>query len=393
MARIPCLVLSDHPNSPTGLGRIHREIVQRGVEHLSDTFKFGSYGLGGIMSTKLPWPQFQINSLSNWAPPDLPKIWEDFSEGQKGIVFTIWNPSSLQWLVEPEKYAPAGTLRDFLKTKPFEVWSYFPVDAEGPNGLLPKEVADVIAAVDRPLMYTQWASDMTERTIGKAVPHLPHGTDTHIFYPRDRAESRENFLSTVTGSGRVIPMRDDVCLLGIVATNSQRKNWALGFKVCQELLKRGINVGLWAHTNALKRTWDIGAMIEMYGLKDRVIPTITDLSDESLAVAHSALDCVLGIGDGEGWGLVHTSSMACGVPVIHGNYAGGAEYLPDAYKIDPVAFYEEGLYCNRRPVFETAEWADAVESVIGIPATLPKGLSWDECWPQWEKWFLEGVNG
>ena len=395
MSKIPLLVLSDSPNSPTGLGRVTREIVQRGCKHLSDTFKFGTYGLGGVMSSKLPWPQFQITSLSNWAPPDLPKIWEDFSEGEKGLVMTIWNPSSLQWLVEPEKYAPQ--LKDFLQTKPVKIWGYFPIDAEGPNGLLPKEAADVISKFDRRLAYTQWAADLIDKTLYPeeviATGNLPHGTDTSIFYPRDRAESRKNFVGTVMGTGKTMPIRDEVFMVGIVATNSQRKNWGLGFEVCQELLKRGVNVGVWAHTNVLTRTWNIMAMAEAFGLKDRVIATVTDLSDEKMAEAYSALDVVLGIGDGEGWGLTHTEALASGVPVIHGDYAGGAEYLPTRYRAEPVIFYHEGLYANRRPVFEAREWADAVQAVAGERGELPKGLSWNECWPRWQEWFLEGVNG
>ena len=397
MGKIPILFLSDSPNSPTGLGRITREIMLRGSKHLGETFKFGSYGLGGVMSTKLPWPQFQITSLSNWAPPDLPKIWEDFSEGQRGIVMTIWNPSSLQWLVEPEKYAPVGTLRDFLKTKPFDVWGYFPIDAEGPNGRLPIEVKDVISKFGRRLFYTRWAADLYDKDFpaerGIHSDHLPHGTDTSAFYPQDRAQSRKRFVQTVLGTEKAMPLRDEVFMVGIVATNSQRKNWGLGFKVCQELLNRGVNVGLWAHTNAPKRTWDLAALEKEFGMKDRVILTTTDLSDEKMAEAYSALDVVLGIGDGEGWGLTHTEALACGVPVIHGGYAGGAEYLPAEYKVKPLGFYAEGLYANERPVFDPKDWADKVQAVAGTRAVLPDGLSWKECWPWWQKWFIEGANG
>lgn len=399
--KVPLLLLSDHPNSPTGLGRITRELCLRIHQHLGETFKVGTYGLGGVMSTKLPWPQFQITSLSNWAPPDLPKVWEDFSGGEKGIIFTIWNPSSLQWLVEPEKYAPQGMTRDFLKTKPFEIWSYFPVDAEGPNGLLPAEVADVVTKVDRPLFYTEWAAKMAQKTIHPgphkhrervAFDHLPHGTDTSIFFPRDRAESRKQFLGVVTGTGKTMPIRDEVFLIGCVATNSQRKNWALCFEVCQELLKRGVNVALWAHTNANKKNWDIMAMVEAFGMRNRAILTATDLSDEKMAEAYSACDVTLGIGDGEGHGLPIFESLACGVPCIHGDYAGAAENLPMDYKVEPVCFYHEGLYANRRPVFHADDWADAVQAVAGKKAMLTPGLSWDECWPKWQRWFEEGIG-
>ena len=401
MGQIPILLLSDGPASSTGLGRITRELAVRIHQHLGETFRVACYGLGGVYSSKLPFPQYQITSLSNWAPPDLPRVWEDFSRGEKGVLMTIWNPSSLQWLVEPEKYAPQGMTRDFLMSKPFEKWGYFPIDAEGPNGKLPAEVADVIGKFDRVLAYTEWAAGLIDQSVlhkgfraeFPTCKHLPHGTDTSIFYPRDRAESRKNFLGTVTGSGKTMPIRDEVFMVGIVATNSGRKNWGLGFEVCQELLKRGVNVGVWAHTNANKKHWDIMAMVEAFGMRNRAVVTMNDLSDEKMAEAYSALDVTLGIGDGEGHGLPIFESIACGVPCVHIDYAGAAENLPDAYKVEPISFYGEGLYCHRRPVSNPKEWADAIQAVAGHPAVLKKGLSWNECWPRWQEWFLEGING
>jgi SAM-dependent methyltransferase/glycosyltransferase involved in cell wall biosynthesis len=397
MGAIPLLICGDAPSASTGLGRITRELCIRIHENLGETFRLGTYGLGGAVSRRFGFQQYTITKLEGWAPTDLPRVWRDFAGDERGIIMPIWNPSSLAWLAMPEKL-PAGTLKDFLLSNPFDRWLYAPIDAEGPNGKMPKEVAEVCMNFDRTLFYTKWAAEMMDRSecpIAEPYEHLPHGTDTKIFYPRDRKEMRETFVRTVTGlePPEPRPVHESIFLIGIVATNTARKDWDLGFQVCQELRNRGVNVVLWAHTDSFRKHWNLPALAEAYGMKDRVVFTNTDLTDEQMAEAHCACDVTLGIGRGEGWGLVESSSLACGVPVVTGGYAGAAEFVPLRMQVKPVAFEGEGWYGHRRPVFRVEDWADVVQAVAGTKTRLPEGLSWDECWSAWEKWFLEGVNG
>ena len=394
MGKIPILIVSDNVTSPTGLGRIARELSVRIHEDLSDTFRLGTLGYGSSTSRRFGWHQYNLPRLENWSIPDLPKIWRDFSDDQHGVIFPIFNPSWLPWLADCEKL-PNGTLKDFLRTKPFERWGYFPVDAEGPNGKLPQEVADVIVRFDRPLLYTKWASDLLQKTNGFVAPHLPHGTDTKIFYPRGRQEMRKTFVGTVTG-GQPMPMKDDVFLVGIVATNSARKDWNLGLEVCGELLKRGVNVGVWAHTNKVQGHWDITGLSKAYGLDGRIIPTVTDLTDEQMAEAYCACNATLGIGS-EGWGLPLAESLACGIPCVTMDYAGATEFVPREHRVNPIGFYAEGWYAHRRPVFKVSEWAYRVQEAVSnwdysVSALRPE-FTWDGCWPAWKKWLEEGVNG
>jgi glycosyltransferase involved in cell wall biosynthesis len=394
MARIPLLLMGDSPSASTGLGRITRELTIRIHENLSEIFRVGTYGLGGIPSRRFGWKQYQITKLENWAPTDLPRVWRDFAGDEKGIIFPIWNPSSLVWLADPSKLAP-GMMKDFLESEPFERWLYAPIDADGPNGLMPQEVADVIVRFDRPLLYTKWASDLLQKTNGFVAPHLPHGTDTKIFYPRGRQEMRKTFVGTVTG-GQPMPMKDDVFLVGIVATNSARKDWNLGLEVCGELLKRGVNVGVWAHTNKVQGYWDITGLSKAYGLDGRIIPTVTDLTDEQMAEAYCACNATLGIGS-EGWGLPLAESLACGIPCVTMDYAGATEFVPREHRVNPIGFYAEGWYAHRRPVFKVSEWAYRVQEAVSnwdysVSALRPE-FTWDGCWPAWKKWLEEGVNG
>jgi len=393
VSRIPILLMSDGISSPTGLGRVTRELAQRIHANLSETFELGTLGYGGNTSREFPWQQYSITKLSNWTVNDLPVVWKDFAGDRRGVLMSIWNPSWLPWLANPS-LLPKGDLRGMLESNPFEKWIYAPVDAEGPNGKLSTEVGEILRGFDRVLAYTDWAAKMVDRTCGLLegeTPSLPHGTDTKVFYPRDKKEARDGFVKRVVGAD--LPgIKPDVFLIGVVATNTRRKDWGLCFEACGELLSHGVNVGLWMHTDALKKNWNLLELAEAYGMENRIIPSNVVLSDDDMAWAYSACDVTFGIGS-EGWGLPLAESMACGVPVIHGAYAGGAEFVPKHTQVKPTAFYYEGFYANKRPVYSAHDWATVTLRAAYRKAEVPAYIKWENCWPQWEQWFLEGVNG
>lgn len=391
--RIKLLVISDAPSSSTGLGRITRELCERIYADCPE-FELATLGSGGNVSSRFPWRQYVIGSMPNFTIPDLPRVWQDFAGDDKGILFAIWNPSWLWWLADPLKLGSC-TLKDFLLSNPFEKWIYAPIDAEGPNGLLPLGIADILARFDRALYYTKWSADMAFRTDVKAYgDFLPHGTDTGIFYPRSKEKARETFIERVTDAAPQ-PLVPGMKLIGVTATNTPRKDWAFAFEVCGELVKRGVNIGLWAHTDRFKGHWDILGMMDTFGLRGRIIPTNKMLSDEDLAWAYSACDVTLGIGRGEGWGLPISESLACGVPCLHCDYAGAAEFLPEAYKIAPDGFYYDDGYLNLRPVMSANRWADQVERILEnstkYEASLGEKFTWDGCWKKWKEWLTRGI--
>lgn len=390
--------MSDAISSPTGLGRATRELALKVYEHLSETFEVGTLGYNGNTSLRFPWrAQYSILKISGWAVNDLPYVWKDFAGDRRGILMSIWNPSWLTWLADSNRL-PGGDLRSMLESKPFERWLYAPIDADGPNGVLTSEVADTLKRFDRVLAYTEWSADLIDRTIYKEgdyrkTNHLPHGIDTNVFYPQDREEARESFVAKVTGQKKAPALKPDTLLIGIVATNSQRKDWGLAMEAAGELVKKKIDVGVWCHTGGMHGHWNIEELAKAYGLAGRVIPSHLVLNDEDLASCYAACDCTWGIGSGEGFGYPLAESLACGVPVIHGRYAGGADFVPSQYLVDPIGFYHDGFYANQRPVFNARDWADLTLQALGSKPQLPKELAWKNLWPKWEKWFLEGVNG
>jgi len=397
MSLKPLLIVSDNPNGPTGLGEVTRQIATRAQMYLSDVFHVGVAGYGNYGNNRQPFPVYPFNELNEWTIPKLPWIWKEFAGDSEGVILTIWNIAWLSWMAYPETLQP-GELRCFLMSKKFKLWSYVPIDSTCLNGKLSSHEADVLRRLDRTLAYTKFGADVIDRTRGKELgttPHIPHGTDSEVYYPRSRKEARKTLLSRI-GTGNSI-LGDDIILVGIFATNTARKDWPLGIEVCSRLARRGHNVGLLIHTNSMQGNWNLTEIAQAFGMQGRTIVSTNNLDSKDMPWLYAACDVTLGIGSGEGWGLPLSESMAMGVPVVHGRYAAGAEFVPQEWTVEPCGWRHEGMFSNKRPVFNPDDWAKVVES-IWLPNNEPRksflseDLMWDKVFPAWDKWLREGVN-
>ena len=261
-------------------------------------------------------------------------------------------------------------------------WLYHPVDAEGPYGKLSGRLSETMKLFDRVLDYSAFSCRVTGNT-----EHLHHGIDTSVFHPYDRIESKRQFRELGFQN-----LNDDDFLVGIVATNQPRKDWALGIQTCRILLDRGVNVKVWCHVDVLDRHWSIPNLIADYGLGGRVTITDANFKDEQLAKFYSACDVTLSIGLGEGFGYPTYEALACGTPVVAGDYCGSEWLSGGAGVVSPVAWRFEGPYSCKRPVYDADDWADMAQELATRKGKLPNRLDWTNLWPEWEQWFREGLQ-
>jgi glycosyltransferase involved in cell wall biosynthesis len=380
---IPLMIFGDAPTSGTGLGRITRDLAVRIHENLSNTFRVATFGTAGSHSSALPFAQYQMLDAERnyYIPSRFPEVWHDFGGDEPGILMTIWDASRLLWLTRPE-YCPDKRVKQFLETKPFLTWGYLPIDATGPKNKLTRVLKMAIEGFDRVLAYSGWAAKIIERTTGNGYGSLPHGIDTSVFQPRSKQEARKRFP---------LPLKDSSLLVGIVATNQRRKDFGLGIEAVSTMTESHSDVRLWINTDRMNHEWCLEDLLADYGLLERTIATLGGLTDEQMSWYYSACDVTLGIGSGEGFGYPIAESMACGTPCIHGAY-GGAEYIPNQFQVEPIAYRTEGIYGAKRPVFDPEVWAMKAKQAVTQKASLPASLDWNNLWPRWEKWFLEGVD-
>jgi glycosyltransferase involved in cell wall biosynthesis len=383
----PILFLGDSPSAPSGLGRIGRDLATR-LAALPE-FRVGYLGKGGCGSSKLPFPQYFIPANTiDFGQSVLEDVWWDFAGANHGIIFTINDPSRMLWLARPE-YSGDERLEKFLRRDHFKLWGYFPIDGTGISDRLTVMSRDTLAGYDRVLAYTDWAAGVVERTVGQRCPALPHGIDTKVFAPQDKVRARK-FLCPKFGE------KDFV--VGIVATNQPRKDWGLGLATVAKLREQVPNVRVWIHTDTMLRdgAWSLDALIADLGLVGNVVVT-PRMTDPQLAKCYSACDVTLGIGLGEGFGYPLVESLACGVPVIHGNYGGGVEFVQESMLVNPVAYRIESPHNRVCPVFEPKDWAEKVleirdEMEPDGKSLCSPALDWEVLWPKWQEWFLEGIR-
>jgi glycosyltransferase involved in cell wall biosynthesis len=385
----PILFLGDSPSAPSGLGRICRDLLVRLNE--VPEFRVGVIGKGGIGSARFRFPHYHVPAQTmEFGESIIEEAWYDFAGNEHGVVFAINDPSRMLWLGQP-KYCDDERLQRFLEAGHFSRWLYPPVDGTGIADRLTAPSRDTLAGFDRVIAYTDWAAGVIERSVGTRPPSLPHGIDLDVFRPHEKIKSRQ-FLEPKLGA--------DDFVVGIVATNQSRKDWGLGLTVVAKLRERMSRpVRVWIHTDTEIRHWSIPALVADLGLEGNVVLTMHKMTDAEMAKCYSACDVTLGIGLGEGFGYPLVESLACGVPVIHGLYGGGAEFVPQHLLVRPVSYRLETI-CNRVcPVFDPEDWAKKVmRTVVGDSKQgfdyrhAVEHLDWRVLWPRWEFWFKEGLK-
>ena len=389
----PILFVSDSPELPTGLARISGDLAT--LLNSDPAWRVGFLGLGGNGSRSFPFPIYQIQEKAGmWGEGNLAHVWDDFAGAERGVIMTVWDITRTAWMAMPQVH-PSGATRDFLSSGRFKLWGYFPVDATGPYERFTFLAKEAYQGYNRVLFYTQWAAKLFSQTLARPAEWIPHGINLDVFKPHPVPEGRKILYPRVD---------DHTFLLGVVATNQARKDWGLVFETVAKLRDilrpSGTRVHLWAHTDLLVRYWNLNALSSDFGLKDDLTVTL-NLSQEDLAKLYSACDITLAPGLGEGFGYPIVESLACGTPVIHGNYGGGAELLQFADKagwlVAPVGWRYEGEHNCKRPVFNTQDWVEKILSA-GRPRqeecnALVKHLDWRKLYPSvWRKWFQRGLN-
>lgn len=397
----PILLLSDAPDSGTGLGRIAKDLAA--LLSTMPEFRVGTLGRGGHGSRKLPWIQYTFDERLQWGEEILPAIWKDFAGDGDGVIFTIWDASRLSWFSLPE-YLPEGPTKTLLMGNNIRRWGYFPVDSHGPEQRLSIMSQAVLGGYDRILAYSKYGKRVLENSVvptEAGIDFIPHGLDLDVFYPKDISSGR-----------KYLGVNDTVTLIGCVMTNQARKDWGVWAQTARKLLDINPEYMFWVHIDILERYWSLPALIADFYLANNVKVT-QNLSDEVLAELYSACDLTILPSLGEGFGYPIAESLACGTPVIHHDHAAGHEIMPtygqeQAMNIPGIIrtgvlegcnYRLDTLHNIYRPVLDPQEWANEILSFdYNRPSSLieateaVKHLSWGNLAPVWKNWFRSGLG-
>lgn len=403
---VPIIVLGDAPNQNTGLARIARDLAAL-LHSMAPEVEVCQLGLN-YDGSPWPWRVFPIRDTGSWGAADVSQVWGYHERGgfERGVLLSVWDPGRCFGWLEPAEN----------RALPLSRWGYFAVDSAGPGGRLGGPAAAALGCYDRVLGYGRYGAEVLRRSLppGKRVQYLPHGIDLKVFHPRvgDSSDPADYYWPDEECTRWVVDHQgsDEAprTWVGCVATNQPRKDFGLLFQAVaalEVLLKQ--KVGLWLHTDeTVTSAWSVPQLAEDWGRNDEEGLLVTrDLSDETLSRMYSLMEITIAPGLGEGFGYPIVESLACGTPVIHGDWAGGAELVPRRdWRVSAWAERVEGAYGLVRPVFNPIDFAEQAAAAIkwrrGDPAVVREfcrgsvaNLDWRRSlWGRWTGWVREGLG-
>lgn len=389
---IPLLILGDAPDAETGLARVGHDLAW--LLSSMPEFKVGYLGRGAVGRSYFPWTQYSFPPSQQWGENLIEQCWRDLAGDKRGIVFTVWDATRLLWLADP--MGMPDSFQRWLQGGAIERWGYFMQDSEGVQpGKIPLTAAHVMGCFDRVLLASKWAYDRTRNTIPSHADTdwLPHMINTKSFCPQDREIGRS-----------ILGVSKDEILIGCVMTNQARKHWPTVMEAVARMRPTAIGKAkLWAKSDVESPKpgwgyWNLVALTHELGLDGRVLLDVNKRTDKDMSVLYSACDATVLISGGEGFGYPIAESLACGVPVVTGDYGAGAEIASHCVSHHWTTI--ETQHNVKRGHYSAALVAEALEQAVEwsrgewIPQygqERVEHLSSTKLGVQWKKWFLAGL--
>lgn len=407
--RIPVLIVGDAPTQPTGLARIARdiaELLRRDAAADVLPIRIAQLGLnyGG---ERCNWHVYPLRDEQSWGQADIGPAWEDWrGVGYKGpgVIFSVWDPGRCPGVTGGLALAPPGRPElSFLGRWSSDgyawprLWGYFAIDAANAHGALGGPVPDALEQYQRLLAYGLYGSEVLERTTSRKADWLPHGIDLDIFKPQTEPPELLPESWTLDRNSPKPPTT-----IGVIATNTPRKDLGSVFAALEN-----VDCRLWIHTHQLTtNAWSIAELAHIFGRNtpERLMVTVGGLDDQEIARWLSFCDATIAPGLGEGFGYPIVESLACGTPVVHVNYAGGAQWMPHpAWRFGVGGFRQEGAYALVRPTPNPADIQKSLRGAVQFKRRerlvcqaychgSVQHLDWRNLWPWWRAWWLQGLE-
>jgi len=378
------MIVGDGPAEPTGLAKIGRDLA---AQIVSSDLPVDLVHLGGsVPPCWHGWQHYPLVRGNDWGASHAKAYYQDLFGAEPGILWVIWDAARLF------HYADLGL--------PVQLWSYPAIDSTNLHEKLSGPAAYALHRCDRVIAYGRWAAHVLKETLGKPVNYLPHGLSTST-YSTSSTDLDRSWVRQILGPH----YRDSMILVGCVATNQPRKDLSLYFRALTLLKDRGYKVYGWLHTDVLVKDWAIAQLVEDCHLERQVTVTTEEFSDRQLALLYQHSDVTIAPALGEGYGYPIVESLASGTPVVHGDFAGGAELIPKLeWRVPSRGERLEGVYALRRPVFTPDDVANAAERALTWRSSVGEAVSraycqgavahldWSQLWPRWSSWISKGLS-
>jgi glycosyltransferase involved in cell wall biosynthesis len=270
----------------------------------------------GIVSCMFEWQEIPVYPTPLSDPYGGSVVAAHYQDWRADLLISLHDINSGIDIVEIK------TQQEFVK---WALW--FPVDSEP----LPPIFLDSLKLVEERLVFSRFGERMANNS-GVAVRYVPHGIDTKAFHPTPRAAARAK-----------LGWPQDIFIAGMVAANAgPRKAFQQNISGFAKFHKKHPDSFLYLHSQSIT---DVGLNLEAIcsrqGLKIGKDVAFCDLYLDLIGVPatqmctlYNAMDVLLLVTMGEGFGLPIVEAQACGTPVIVGDWSSMSDLKFAGWTVD-----------------------------------------------------------
>lgn len=311
-----------------------------------------SFAFTGLSGAPLTWQGFPVYpSLYHNLGQDMAMHAAHFGADLVIPVMDIWNLEPRAW--EGVRLCP-----------------YFPVD----HFPLSPHIANVARACFSSVVYSQFGAKMCA-DVGVETRYIPCSVDTSIYTPVDRSEARA-----------ALGWPADRYIVGMVQANvgrPSRKAFEPQLRAFKRFQSSHPDALLYLHTflNAGRETdgENLLGMLGSVGLelgRDVLIPDqyeyTVGITDGELALAYSAMNVLMQVTTGEGFGVPLVEAQACGTPVVTGSWTSMPELCFAGWTV-PSDEHDDDL------LWGTLEGYKVQPRASAIVEKLERAYRWKDC--------------
>ncbi len=295
--------LSNAPWVPTGYGNQTQVFVPRLRKAGHELAVLAFYGLeGGVL---------------NWdGIPVYPKGYDAWGNDVATAHAATFEADILISLMDTWVLRP-----DALRSARWCPW--FPIDMDP----LPPPVAVRVAQSYQPIVFSRFGERVC-REAGIEPLYVPHGVDTNVLRPGDRATAR-----------KILGWPEDAFIVGMVAANKgvpSRKALPEHLEAFAQLRRRHSDAVLYLHTtkgeagelggvNLVELCEHLGLRVSTDVLFADQYGLIAGYTPVHMAALYNGMDVLASVSMGEGFGVPIMEAQACGTPVIVGDWTAMSE--------------------------------------------------------------------
>ena len=378
----------------TGFGRVSGAILPR-LKEQYEIVVLACNWHGDPVPEQQEFKMYPASNRFQQAPFGEDRIREIVEREQPDIVFTLNDP----WIVS-EQYR---RIEDLHRQGRFKFCAYLTMDSYNWTGGIEPHINEWDALI----AFTEFgAYEFVKAGVRKPIAVIPHGLDTDVFYPMDKAEARKQ-----------LSLSDDIFIVFNGNRNQFRKRIDITIAAFAKFAVDKPDAQLYLHMGLKDQGWDVMPLfareMQKNGLdpNGRIIltantPNPPNVEVEALRAIYNCADVGVNTTKGGGWELVNFEQAACRVAQVVPDHTSTKEIFEHAGKLIRCDHIDvDTNYSREMPCPSTDHLVEILNNLYwsrdGLEATAQRcydrvtqeRFSWDTIAKQFDGVFQEVMEG